>query len=93
MYNMFHSERMYSGSARANLSSPDVDKVLDEIIVTGDAKKREELAVEAQKLIHEESPFIYLAFTKNIIGAGSKVRGFIPTPTAMYDFRSVYFVE
>lgn len=93
MYNMFHSERMYSGSARANLSSPDVDKVLDEIIVTGDAKKREELAVEAQKLIHEESPFIYLAFTKNIIGAGSKVRGFIPTPTAMYDFRSVYFIE
>lgn len=93
MYNMFHSERMYSGSARANLSSPEVDKVLDEIIVTGDAKKREELAVEAQKLIHEESPFIYLAFTKNIIGASSKVRGFVPTPTAMYDFRSVYFVE
>ena len=93
MYNMFHSERMYSGSARANLSSPEVDKVLDEIIVTGDTEKREELAVEAQKLIHEESPFIYLAFTKNIIGASSKVRGFVPTPTAMYDFRSVYFVE
>lgn len=93
LYNMFHSERMYSGSARANLSSPEVDKVLDEIVVTPDAKKREELVVEAQKLIHEESPFIYLGFTKNTIGASSKVRGFVPVPTAMYDFRSVYFVE
>ena len=93
LYNMFHTDRMYSGSARSNLSSPEVDKVLDEIIVTGDAEKRAELVVTAQELIHEESPFIYIAFTKNIIGAGSKVRGFVPTPTAMYDFRSVYFVE
>lgn len=93
LYNMFHSEKMYSGSARANLSSPEVDQVIDEIIVTGDADKREELVVKAQELIHEESPFIYLAFTKNIIGAGSKVRGFVATPTTMYDFRSVYFVE
>lgn len=93
LYNMFHSDRMYSGSARANLSSPEVDEVLDEIIKTGDADKRAELVVKAQELIHEESPFIYIAFTKNLIGAGSKVRGFIPTPTTQYDFRSVYFVE
>lgn len=93
MYNMFHSDRMYSGSARANLSSPEVDAILDEIIATGDAEKRAELVVTAQELIHEESPFIYIAFTKNIIGAGSKVRGFVPRADAMYDFRSVYFVE
>ena len=89
----FHTERMYSGSARSNLSSPEVDKVLDEINITSDAEKRAELVGQAQELIHEESPFIYIAFTKNIIGAGSKVRGFVPTPTAMYDFRTVYFVE
>lgn len=93
LYNMFHSERMYSGSARSNLSSPEVDKVLDEINITSDAEKRAELVGQAQELIHEESPFIYIAFTKNIIGAGSKIRGFVPTPTAMYDFRTVYFVE
>lgn len=93
LYNMFYSGKMYSGSARANLSSPETDKVLDEIIVTGDPDKRADLVVKAQELINEESPFIYLAFTKNIIGAGSKVRGFVPTPTAMYDFRTVYFVE
>lgn len=93
MYNMFHTDRMYSGSARANLSSPEVDEVLDEIVVTGDAEKRAELVVKAQELIHEESPFIYIAFTKNIIGASSKVRGFVPVANAMYDFRSVYFVE
>ena len=93
LYNMFHTERMYSGSARSNLSSPEVDKVLNEINITSDAEKRAELVGQAQELIHEESPFIYIAFTKNIIGAGSKVRGFVPTPTAMYDFRTVYFVE
>ena len=93
LYNMFHTERMYSGSARSNLSNPEVDKVLDEITITPDAEKRAVLVGTAQELIHEESPFIYIAFTKNIIGAGSKVRGFVPTPTAMYDFRTVYFVE
>lgn len=93
LYNMFHTERMYSGSARSNLSSPEVDKVLNEINITSDAEKRAELVGQAQELIHEESPFIYIAFTKKIIGAGSKVRGFVPTPTAMYDFRTVYFVE
>ena len=93
LYNMFHTDRMYSGSARANLSDPEVDAVLDEITKTTDADARAELVVEAQQLIHEDSPFIYLAFTKNIIGAGSKVRGFNPVPTAMYDFRTVYFVE
>ena len=93
LYNMFHTERMYSGSARSNLSSPEVDKVLNEINITSDAEKRAELVGQAQELIHEESPFIYIAFTKNIIGAGSNVRGFVPTPTAMYDFRTVYFVE
>lgn len=93
LYNMFHTERMYSGSARSNLSNPEVDKVLDEINITSDAEKRAVLVGTAQELIHEESPFIYIAFTKNIIGAGSKVRGFVPTPTAMYDFRTVYFVE
>ena len=92
LYNMFHTERMYSGSARSNLSNPEVDKVLDEINITPDAEKRAVLVGTAQELIHEESPFIYIAFTKNIIGAGSKVRGFVPTPTAMYDFRTVYFV-
>ena len=93
LYNMFHTERMYSGSARSNLSNPEVDKVLDEINITPDAEKRAVLVGTAQELIHEESPFIYIAFNKNIIGAGSKVRGFVPTPTAMYDFRTVYFVE
>lgn len=93
LYNMFHTDRMYSGSARANLSDPEVDAVLDEITKTTDADARAELVVEAQQLIHEDSPFIYLAFTKNIIGAGNKVRGFNPVPTAMYDFRTVYFVE
>ncbi|MEQ2375243.1 ABC transporter substrate-binding protein [Pilosibacter fragilis] len=93
LYNMFHTERMYSGSARSNLSNPEVDKVLDEINITSDAEKRAVLVGTAQELIHEESPFIYIAFTKNIIGARSKVRGFVPTPTAMYDFRTVYFVE
>ena len=93
LYNMFHTERMYSGSARSNLSNPEVDKVLDEINITPDEEKRAVLVGTAQELIHEESPFIYIAFTKNIIGAGSKVRGFVPTPTAMYDFRTVYFVE
>ena len=63
LYNMFHTERMYSGSACSNLK-PGSGQALDEINITSDAEKRAELVGQAQELIHEESPFIYIAFTK-----------------------------
>ena len=93
LYDMFHTSSMYSGSDRSELSDPEVDAVLDQIIVTGDADERAKLVEEAQELIHADAPFIYLAYTKSIVGASSKLRGFVPTPTGIYDFRSVYFVE
>ena len=81
------------GVSHFRFSDPEVDAVLDQIIVTTDADERAKLVEQAQELIHADAPFIYLAYTKSIIGASSKLRGFDPTPTAMYDFRSVYFVE
>ena len=93
LYDMFHTSSMYSGNDRSELSDPEVDAVLDQVIVTTDADERAKLVEQAQELIHADAPFIYLAYTKSIIGASSKLRGFDPIPTSMYDFRSVYFVE
>lgn len=93
LYDMFHTSSMYSGNDRSELSDPEVDAVLDQVIVTTDADERAKLVEQAQELIHADAPFIYLAYTKSIVGASSKLRGFDPTPTSMYDFRTVYFVE
>ena len=93
LYDMFHTSSMYSGNDRSELSDPEVDAVLDQIIVTTDADERAKLVEQAQELIHADAPFIYLAYIKSIVGASSKLRGFDPTPTSMYDFRTVYFVE
>lgn len=93
LYRFFHTDRMYSSTARSNLSDPEVDKILDEIIITQDQAKRNDLVYKAQELIHEQSPMIYIANPYNLIGASAKIRGFKTPPSSIYDFTPVYFVE
>lgn len=93
LYRFFHSSRINSSTARANLSNTDVDKLLDEIVITTDLEARNKLVYDVQAKIHDESPFVYLANPNNLIGMGSKVRGFETSVTGIYDLAPVYFVE
>ncbi len=93
LYNMFHTSKMYSGSARSELSDPEVDALLEQIVKTTDSDERCKLVQEVSEKIHELSPIIYIGYTKNVLGASSKMRGFVAAPTAMYDYRTVYFVK
>ena len=93
LYNMFHTSKMYSGSSRSKLSDPEVDAMLEKIVMTTDADMRTGMVEELSAKLHDLSPIIYIGYTKNVLGASSKLRGFMTTPTALYDFRTIYFVK
>ncbi|MBN2286771.1 MAG: ABC transporter substrate-binding protein [Tissierellales bacterium] len=93
LYRFFHTDNMNSSTSRSKLSNPEIDALLDQIIVTTDAEARNKMVEEVQVLIHEEAPFVYLAHPMGLIGADSKIRGFKTLVTSMFDFEYVYFVE
>jgi peptide/nickel transport system substrate-binding protein len=93
LYRFFHTDNMNASTSRSKLSNPDIDALLDQIIVTTDAEKRNQMVKDVQVLIHEEAPFIYLAHPMGLVGASSNLRGFNTVVTSMYDFNYVYFVE
>lgn len=55
---------------------------------TPDVKKRTELYVKAQRLLHEEAGLIQLAHRQRIAAAYERVTGYIPTPFGGNDFRA-----
>lgn len=91
LHRFFHSSTHGQSSNRTNLSNSEIDKYLDEIIITSDQQKRNELVYKVQELIHEESPMMYIANPYTLIGASSKLRGLELKPNGYYDLSKVYF--
>ncbi len=91
LYNFFNTKTQFTSGNRTNLSVPEIDALLDKIQVTTDTAEREKMVYDAQVLIHEEAPMIYLSYQYAILGASAKLKGLTLTPTSMYDFTKVYF--
>lgn len=90
LYSFFHSSMHGTSRCRAFLSSPEIDALLDEARVEQDEERRLELAYKIQELIHEEAPWIYIAYEYYNVGLKSDVKGFVPTPNSAHDFSKVY---
>ena len=54
----------------------DVDKLLDELRVTTDAKKAETMVAEIQTKISTDAPDIPIYVSPNVLGFNKKVKGF-----------------
>lgn len=91
LYLMFHSSSKGSSSDRTNLSDPEVDKLLDKIIVTADSAQRAALVMEAQTVIAKLAPMICLSNQYSIIGASKNLVGLRPAGIGEYDFTHCYF--
>lgn len=53
-----------------------MDQLIDEGISTIDEQKRAEIYGEAQRLINEEKPWLYICYGETLVGAGKDVQGF-----------------
>jgi peptide/nickel transport system substrate-binding protein len=71
-------------------SNPEVDKLLEAQRVTVDSKKRREILLKAQQLIHEDSPWICLYYEFQNIGVRSDVKGMRVNPNEQLYFTALH---
>ena len=60
------------GSNYASFGTPESDKIIDEIRVTLDEQRRNELYMQIQQIIYDEQPYIFLVSLKERIAIHSR---------------------
>ncbi len=69
----------------AGYSNPQVDKLLDAAETETDRAKRAALYVQAQQIIHNDAPWVFLWLPQDIYGVSRRLKGFTPSPSGMID--------
>ncbi|MGI6662375.1 MAG: ABC transporter substrate-binding protein [Bacillota bacterium] len=93
LYDFFHTNSIGSTTNRTYLASPDVDAILNDIVVETDSEERARLVYEVQKVIHEECPMIVICYQHKLVGMRKNVGGFVFVETGNYDLNKLYFTE
>ena len=76
-YHMFWLAQTDSPSNYPKFSNPRVDELLDTFMFSEDAEGREAASKEAQAIIIEESPYVFLAQPNWIIYFGNDIDGYV----------------
>lgn len=82
-------EAVAAGGNKSQWCHPGFDKLIDEARRTSDKARRTALYQQAQRLIHEEVGVIPTVYPVVMTALGQRVQGFVPSPFAGNDFRSV----
>lgn len=70
-------------------NNTEVQDLLSQALQTYDTNERAQLYKEAQVIIHEDAPFVYLAHANQNLVFTKNVQGFVLNPTARYFFYPV----
>ncbi|MCH8551710.1 MAG: glutathione ABC transporter substrate-binding protein [Natronospirillum sp.] len=93
MYALFHSSQHGSAGNRSFFTSEELDELLDAGRVETDPDVREALYRDAQELLVELAPMMYLWHQEYLIGVADSVRGLEVMPTNHYLLRNVYIEQ
>jgi len=88
---IFHSRSFGAGGNHSLYSNPAVDRLLDAARKETNPDTRYDMYIEAQRLIHADSPMLYSVEGESIIAARKNVRGFVINPAGHHPFWTVYF--
>ena len=89
---LLHSESI-GGENRSFYTNEEVDKLLDEAKATVDEDERAELYKEAQEIIEEDAPAVFMVHSTPLVAARSAVKNFIPHPSTSDPLEEVEIVE
>ena len=78
LYNIFHTGEKWNQQAYSN---PEVDKLLEKGRTTIDREKRKKIYKEAQKLMNQDAPMVFLYANSQTSAYLEKVKGFDVHPT------------
>jgi peptide/nickel transport system substrate-binding protein len=87
MYSWFHTN---GGNNNMLYSNPEVDKLLDDARASNDQATRTQDYLQAQTLIAQDGPYVFLNHGVSIQASSTKVKNFLLLPTTIMEFASVY---
>lgn len=89
LYPLFHSSSFGAPGNRMFYENERVDELLDLGRYTTDQDERVEYYEEAQEIIAEEAPWVFLQTRENVSGVSNRVSGFEHHPTGSYFLKDV----
>ncbi len=93
LYPLFHSSQFGESGNRTFYKNDKVDALLDEGRREADQEKRNEIYKEAQQLIVEDAPMIFIHHQEYLLGISNKIKGFDIDTSGVYKLQNVQFVE
>ena len=78
LYSLFHSSEWGDAGNRTFWGNDEVDRLLDEGKTNPNPEERREAYMEAQEIIFEEAPWVFLAFRDDLAATRDYVEGFEP---------------
>jgi peptide/nickel transport system substrate-binding protein len=91
LHSLFHSENIGRGGNRSFHNNPEVDRLLDEGRRVNDPVRLGQLYFEAQQIIRNEAPWIFLWAGDNLSAACAELRGLEMHPTGQLSLRTAWF--
>lgn len=89
LYVHFHSSQIKSGLNYSNYKNDKVDKLLADAATELNSPKRLQLYSDAQKIIVEEAPWIFVSHATDMVAMRKDVTGFKIHPTGWIDLKPV----
>lgn len=90
MYPLFHSSQHGDPGNRSFLDNEEVDEILEEARRETDEDKREELYSEAQELLVDVAPMLYIHHKEHLLGVNDDVKDFEVDAEGLYQFDDAY---
>ena len=81
--------RSTSNSNSAFYASKEVDSLLEEVTVTVDQQKQDDIVRKLQAVIVKDAPWIFAYHSRIIYGLNPRVRGWWTNPAGEYEFQNV----
>lgn len=93
MYALYHSNNLGDPGNRTFTEDDELDKLLDEGRQEPDEEKRLEIYSEAQDMLVDISPMIYLHHQEFLMGVRDEVKGLVQLPTDILLLKDVYLED
>lgn len=93
MYPLFHSSQQGDPGNRSFLENDEVDEVLDEARRATDPEERQELYSEAQELLVNIAPMLYIHHQEYLLGVNDSVQNFGIDAQGIYQIKDAYIEE
>ncbi|WP_163969780.1 glutathione ABC transporter substrate-binding protein [Oceanobacillus halotolerans] len=93
LYPLFHSDNHGPPGNRTFIDNPELDELIENGRTAQDEEERLGIYKEAQELLVEESPMIYMLHQEYLLGVSEKVKDLVQLPTKYLYLKDAYIEE